>query len=225
LLENWQLFDGLFPLKHLSDIVAVDLKNKIESIEKNFNSLTRRYIKKCIKNGLAVNFYPKPSAGQLRKFWQLYTQTMEKHRAAEKYFFGYEFIKQHFPRNGFLVNCCDKEQRLAACAIFLFDDNKNILTYHLGSTNYDFKISPLRFLIYKTIIFGQQHGFKVVNLGGGQQPDDSLMTFKKGFSRSTEKFVIGKIILNKPIYDKLCSVKSDVHFFPGYRTNNRLSLI
>ena len=55
----------------------------------------------------------------------------------------------------------------------------------------------------------KKEGFKLFCLGGGKtpDPDDTLLRFKKRFSKKYFNFFTGKKIHNKEMYDFLCQKK------------------
>ena len=56
-----------------------------------------------------------------------------------------------------------------------------------------------------------------INFGGGltKDKDDPLLVFKKGFSKKTEEYYIGKCMFDNKLYNKLCKTWND-----KYKKNN-----
>ncbi len=220
--SNPEYFNNLFETEHINDIVLVDLNKGLDQIWADFSKNTKRYIRKGQKEFENVIVKKNPSNKELKLFQSLYIETMKKNKASERYFFNFEFIKDHFDLlNARLIYCEDFSGELGSAAIIL--ESPNSISYHLGASNYKFKNSPLRLILWESIKFGKDKGYEFFNLGGGLKKNDSLFKFKSGFSNITSKFYIGKIIFNKNIYKSLVTPETseEVNFFPIYRSLNK----
>jgi hypothetical protein len=220
--ENWKFFNRLLNISYLNDVVVVDGGKYLQEIWKTMSKTTRRYIKKSKKEFQNIIVNMSPPHKDIEEFYRLYIEVMKKHNASKKYFFSYEFIKDHFDilkDKSILIYCINNQNLIGASAIFLV--GSTYLHYHLGATNYNFKCSPLRLILWNAIVWSKNTGISLFNLGGGKGKNDTLFKFKAGFSNTYKKFYIGKIIFNEKVYKmliKLAGVNPDVNFFPAYRT-------
>ena len=96
------------------------------------------------------------------------------------------------------------DDELVGAAIFL--RGEGALHYHLSATNPDYRIPGVtNALLFKGIKLGLANKFYVLHLGGGNSndPEDSLLKFKKKMGNNINKFFIGKRIHNSETYSQL----------------------
>jgi hypothetical protein len=219
IIDNWRFFQGIINIKYLNDTVAIDLSQSIEDICNNMVKKTRYYTRKSLKEFEKVSIVNKPSEIEIKDFVSLYTKTMDKNKAAKKYYFSTNFIEDHYKFDNFLIYCKNADNIIGSSAIFL--KGSFIMHYHLSATNYDFQYPPSRATLWKAIEYAKENGFKWFHLGGGVSSNDSLFHFKKGFSNIYLPFYIGNIMFLKKPYEELVSLNSDSKenpdFFPLYR--------
>ena len=220
IFENWKFFNRILEIEYLNDVVIVDLAKDLEEIWKNMNKVTRRYIRKSQKEFENIVINDDPTDKEIKIFVSLYLETMKKQNATKKYLFSYEFVKDHFDLlKSLLLYCQNKSNEIGSSAIFL--KGTNLLHYHLGSTNYNFKTSPLRLSLWEAIKWAKENDFKLLLLGGGRGRNDSLFEFKRGFSKDIIPFYIGKKVFDVKAYQALLTVnpmpKTSDEYFPAYR--------
>ncbi len=219
ILENWKYLKGIIEVNYINDVVAIDLTESIEQIWRNMSKNTRYYSKKVQEEFEDIIIIKNPSKNEIDEFVSLYNETMDKNKASKKYYFSIDFIKDHFKLGTLLIYCKNKDNVLGSSAMFL--KGSKMMHYHLSATNYNFKISPTRAILWSAINRAKESGLKWFHLGGGRAENDSLFQFKKGFSKIIFPFHIGKIIFNNKVYDELTSLnsfsKQNPNFFPLYR--------
>jgi serine/alanine adding enzyme len=162
----------------------------------------------------------------------LYSSTMERVGAAERW---------NFPSDYFL-NCfnCLGGQRSSLFFSFLGDQvigacilihDFETIYYHFGGTDHRYHSEKPGFvMLHEAALWGARQEYKFFHLGGGVtgEPDDSLLKFKKGFSKKTAALYSYARVLHAPTYDTLCELKrsyeiqqqghaSDSTYFPLYR--------
>lgn len=218
-LKNWELLEEFINVRYLNDTVALDLTQSYEEICRNMSKKTRYYIRKALYEFEDYKIVKNPTQKEIEEFVELYNKTMEKNKAAKKYYFSIKFIEDHYKFDNLLIFCRNKDKKVGSSAIFL--KGSSIIHYHLSATNYEFQNPPSRAVLWKAIEWAKENGFKWLHFGGGVSKNDSLFHFKKGFSRTYLPFYIGKIIFNKEVYDDLTSLnslsKKSSGFFPLYR--------
>lgn len=78
-------------------------------------------------------------------------------------------------------------------------------------------------MLYEVALWGSEHGYKSLYLGGGVgSGEDNLFTFKRSFYKGElNHFYIGKKFFNREVYDELVRLRDgDINnpgFFPKYR--------
>lgn len=212
-----------------NQIVAIDLKKSEEEIWANFDSKNRNRIRKSKKSGVIVkqdlNFT------YIDKFYQLYYQTMDRNIASNYYYFDKQFFQNiiNFLSQDISLFHTFLENEIIASLMVIYA--KDFAHAHLSCANAKYlNLAPYNLLFYEVALWAKKQGFKYFVLGGGttSRPDDSLLRFKRRFSKKYFDFYIGKKVHNKKIYEFLCQKKlqyekeRDItevneNFFPLYR--------
>lgn len=214
-------------VKKRASIVYIELEQDEAFIRKNMSRGKKSSISKATRNGVKV--FRSKAEEDIYTFYQLYTATMQRNRAKEAYFFPRQFFRNLFlllEDNAELLSACYNDQVIAAMLLL---SNGNYIHYYLGGSDSDFQfLRPNDLLFYKAILWAKAQGHKIFNLGGGNEPGDSLYQFKYSFSKTTADFYIYSRIHDEEKYQILCHfrdeydkisgkeiVKSD--YFPEYR--------
>ena len=170
------------------------------------SSKNRNMIRKAEKNGLV--YKAEYDYESLEEFKDLYKETMTRLNADSFYFFDDEYFKRfkdNFRENSFL-GTVRKEGKLICAAIFMY--SKKYGHYHLEGSDSAFSgYGANNLLLWKTACEMHKLGIEKFHLGGGYDasPDNSLLKFKKAFSKNTENFYIGKNIYNDKEYERICN--------------------
>lgn len=206
LLKNSVAFNCIGNVIDDRHTVAIDLNEKIETIWMNeIHTKNRNIIKKGIKNELV--FVADYEYRYLNSFIDLYNETMNKLNANNFYYFEnsyYNLLEKNI-KNGFL-GVVLKDGKVLSSAIFFYSENYG--HYHLsGSDKSSLGFYPNNFMLWEAAKELKKHGVKSFHLGGGTNSDESnsLLEFKKKFSKSLYSFQIGKVIFNLNIYNTLCA--------------------
>ena len=112
-------------------------------------------------------------------------------------------------------------------SIMIFANGR--LNYHLSGSDIEYRnLAPSNLLLYKTALWGCEHGFRTFHLGGGVgSGEDNLYKFKAAFNKVSDyQFSIGKQVFDQQLYDELVGLRrrSDEAFdetsqyFPLYRS-------
>ena len=182
----------------------------------------RQQIRKNVKRGYSIETTPGPQTGaELRaEFLVVYTQTMDRTEAADRYFFdaGYFDSVLSSPRT-WLVVAREPEGAVAAASIAAASDG--LLHYYLsGTADGCLRDSPMKNLLAGMIEFSGELEMPL-NLGGGITPGDRLEEFKRGFANREEQWFTSEMICDRTAYDDLtrrAGVAADSDFFPAYRS-------
>ena len=203
--RNHLLAKDNYALEHNRTTVYVQLNTEDENFDpiSSFSPARLRNYKKSLNSELVIKV-----SRSIHNFQEIYEKTMCRLSASEYL----RFSSEYFAHLANIVQNSDEilifevhrhNQCIAASMIF---NEKNALHYHLGGMDKDFKeFYPSVYLFSEVIKFGNSRNRKILHLGGGLSMDqnDGLFRFKKGFSRTTLDFYIGKKIHNHPVYKEL----------------------
>ena len=227
--KNHRFFlDSDIKCKFVRNTIKMNLALKIEDILKTMNTSTRNNIRKAIKNELNVFFKVNPTLEDIKVFYKIYSENMNRLETYDYYKFSFEFFLNTFTflkENSELVFVC-KGDNIISSTIFLFGNN--IVHYHLGGSLEQYLyLRPNNITLYEEALKHKSMGKKYLHLGGGYRGNDSLYSFKKGFNTNgVLDFFIGAKIFDEKAYNLLVNkwrernylgkdFRSD--FFPLYR--------
>lgn len=187
--------------------VAINLDGSENDIWLNeIHTQNRNVIRKAAKSGLVFN--ADYSFTALDDFRRLYRATMDKLSADGFYYFDnnyFERFRTLLPDS--FIGTVSHDEKVIAAAIFMHSGPYG--HYHLSGSDVDYlKLSPNNFMLWNAALELKKHGVRLFHLGGGTDgsPDNSLFRFKHRFSKELMDFHIGKIIFNKPEYDRVCAM-------------------
>jgi hypothetical protein len=167
--------------------------------------------------GYKIARLEEPDPDQRAAFQRLYTETMERTGATERYFFEDAYFTAVLAEpSAELFMCTDPEGAPAAGAIGVRSDG--ILHYYLGGTSdRHLEASPMKNLFAAMIDVAAVERIPL-NLGGGLAPGDGLERFKRGFANATMPFRTAELVLDEEAYARLsASAPGPAGFFPAYR--------
>ena len=196
------------------DVVIKELSGDILS---SYNSKTRNIIKRACEK---VKFQ---ESRDIDKFIKLYNETMKKNKANKFYYFSKNYYENLLRNENIKLYEIEYNKNIVSMGFFMFGDN--IGHYHLSANNdTSYKINANYALLHKTFLEAQKRGLKYIMLGGGttSSREDSLLNFKKKFSKLLKPFYIGGIIFNKEKYEEYINLwqqqsNKDIKYFLKYR--------
>lgn len=220
------------PMKEVSDVI--DLGKTVsfhldspEVIWQNIVPKNRNMIRKAEKNG--VEIHHAADMALFEDFVRIYNATMDKDNAEEYYYFGEDFYKSiHEDLDGhYEMFYATYEGQIIAMSIMLFANKQ--MHYHLSGSVLEYRnLAPSNLLLYKAALWGCEHGYKTLHLGGGVgSGEDNLYKFKAAFNRESDyQFSIAKMVFDQEKYDALVeeravrdtSFNRESKFFPLYRS-------
>jgi serine/alanine adding enzyme len=208
------------------EIVFVDTSlTETQLWERSFNHSCRKNIKRAQREG--VQAFEATEAGDIKEFYRIYTQTMDRNQATGRYYFPLDYFMAFFEylsANARFVLAAYRDQVVAA-TLYLHDD-ANVYSY-LGGADHAFQeIRPTNAIIYDTICWAQQHEKQRLILGGGYRADDGIFRFKSSFSSLRASFRVYRRIHMPGEYAALCDAWSAYYgcplqssdYFPAYRS-------
>lgn len=225
ILKNSDNSKMLCEVIDLGKTISIDLKDE-ETIWNNLISKNRNVIRKAEKMG--VQIHQGKGKELLRKFKQIYDETMRSDNANEYYFFNdafYNSIAESLTGN-YEIFYATLNDEIISMAIILFENDQ--VHYHLSGSKREYRsYAPSNLLLYRVSLWGYENGYKSFHLGGGVgSGEDPLYKFKAAFNRnSNNQFSVGKLIVDNDTYHKLVKLRANEsdfnissNFFPLYRS-------
>ncbi len=223
LLQNQRFCNGFFDRLFLhQDNVIVELEQDEADILKRCRPSYRQCITKAATAGLS--FERATLEGAAGFFADMYSETMARHNQTGYLNFPRNYFEALFANLGgdlILFKVC-LEGKVAAAALFLrFDDR---MDYFLAASDKKLlHLHPTHFLLFETFRWARKEGCRQLQLGGGR---DSLVFFKRGFSKLTKPYHVAHHVHDADAYDELAQARNDypdarpgycADFFPAYR--------
>ena len=204
LLNNQSLTSPRMRTYYSRHTVGLDLCLSMDEIwTQQFSSKNRNMIRKAEKEGVTII-----ESDDYVTFKKLYDGTMTNLNAEDYYFFPqsyYDEYKQSFKDDSVLCLAV-YEGKVIAGSMFMF--SKDYAHYHLSARDREYsKYAANNLILWYGIQKAKERGCKWFHFGGGTTGDDndSLLRFKKDFSKTICEFWIGKKIHNQEIYDQVVS--------------------
>jgi len=206
LMKNYRYVNGSCRVALDRETIGVGLDCSKEELWRSYPSIQRNMVRKALRHGLVCE--EKPIAQGLKAFKGLYDKTMEYVQARNYYYFSDRYFD--YLRDGlgdkvrtFVVRDAN---RIVAAGLFLVHGDR--IHYHLAGSDLAYrKFAPNNLLLHTVALWGQEHGFRWLHLGGGRTPssDDSLFRFKASISRLRLPFYVGRKVHNREVYEGLCA--------------------
>lgn len=179
----------------------------------------RQQVKRNTENGFETEILhgPDTPASDREGFARVYTETMERRKAKDRYFYPDAYFARILQsEQSHLAVTCDGDGEVAAASIVVLSDG--FLHYYLtGSSEARWEESPTKNLVTALVDWSYELGLPL-SLGGGiKEDDDKLAMFKRGFSNRTERWQTSEIVCNEEAYARLSSANTPDGFFPAYR--------
>ncbi|MDP2366136.1 MAG: GNAT family N-acetyltransferase [Ignavibacteria bacterium] len=204
LLGNQTFSEDFLNVIYDRQTVYVDLTQKYDDIYKNYTRSARHNLNKSLANNLNVIIY-KNKFPYKKEFIEMYNETMDKVHAENFLYFSDDYFENTFNLPSSVQFVVFKDNNPIASSLSL--GAENYLHVHFKASKSDYlSFRPNNLLFDEIIKYGIEKGFKGIHVGGGRtsSADDSLLRFKKNFSKTTRGFYIGKKIYNESIYKQVC---------------------
>ena len=187
--------------------IYIDFEPELDQIWSGLPSGQRSQIRQAIKYGLSVR------SGDQRDmidiFYPMYRANLEVLSAHDHTYFKqdyFEFLSTKMQEAVDLL-IVEKDGNPIASAIFLRGDD--FYHYHLSASLYEFqRFRPNNLMLYEAIKLGKSLGLKKFHLGGGRSdaPDDTLLRFKRSFSKAIADYYVARSIISPGKYRKLAEL-------------------
>lgn len=220
LLNNQRLASPQMKTFYSRHTVALDLTDD-DIWMHQISSKNRNMIRKAEKEGVTI-----VESDDYETFRKLYDGTMTDLHAEDFYFFPpsyYDEYKQTFKDNSLLCLAM-LGGKVIAGSMFMFSDD--YAHYHLSARDREYsRYAANNLILWYGIQKAKERGCKWFHFGGGTtgEDDDSLLKFKKEFSKTFCEFWIGKRVHNQKVYDQI--VEQWKTKFPESFEYNRVKLL
>ena len=200
--------------------VALDLTDD-DIWTHQISSKNRNMIRKAEKEEVTI-----VESDDYETFRRLYDGTMTDLHAEDFYFFPksyYDEYKQTFKGESMLCLAMLDGKAIAG-SMFMFSDD--YAHYHLSARDREYsRYAANNLILWYAIQKAKERGCKWFHFGGGTtgNDDDSLLKFKKEFSKTLCEFWIGKRVHNQAVYDQI--VEQWITNYPKSYEQNKVKLL
>ncbi|MEN6349503.1 MAG: GNAT family N-acetyltransferase [Syntrophomonas sp.] len=189
LLNNWLYYRG----EVVADRQTVWIDLNGGDLLSTYLVRARTAIRKAGKNGVRVEWWDYSRFGEV--FPTLYFGVMKELNARPFYYFSPAYFNRLLPWPHSHLATALVEDKVIAAAVFLI--NGDIMEYHLSASTLPGKnLGAGNLILHEAALRGRKLGCRCLHLGGGtdNNPDNSLLFFKAGFSEQRALFRTGKHI-------------------------------
>lgn len=220
LLNNQKLASPKMKTLFSRHTVALDLSDD-DIWMHQISSKNRNMIRKAEKEGVSI-----VESDDYETFRKLYDGTMSDLHAESFYFFPpsyYEEYKHTFNDKSLLCLAM-LDGKVIAGSMFMFSDN--YAHYHLSARDREYsRYAANNLILWYGIQKAKERGCKWFHFGGGTtgEEHDSLLKFKKEFSKTLCEFWIGKRVHNQVVYNQIVEQWKTNH--PDSYDHNKVKLL
>lgn len=170
------------PVEEISDNVVIGLAGGADALWESYESKVRRWVTVAERAGLEVEV--DEEGRRLDAFLAVYRSTMDRHGASAWYYFPRSFFEDIIGRlrGQFAFFCTLSQGEVVSSDLVLVSAER--VYYFLGGTlESAFPLGPNYLLKHRIAVWALEHGKKSCVLGGGYEPHDSLLRYKRAFAR------------------------------------------
>jgi hypothetical protein len=206
LLENVALVT-MGAVAGLGETVCIDLSLSPATQMACYRKSHRYEVRKARRQGMQV--YQDQDWTHFDDFFQLYTVTMRKVDADERYYFDRRYFLRLREALGERLQLFVAQQDGIVCSAALFIHTGDIIQYHLAGSDPDYaKLAPSKLVLDEARLWGNSLGTHFLHLGGGVgSRKDSLFSFKAGFSPLRCKFFVWHYTVLPEMYSQLVDAR------------------
>lgn len=200
LLNNQKLASPKMKTFFSRHTVALDLTDD-DIWMHQISSKNRNMIRKAEKEGVTII-----ESDDYETFRKLYNGTMSDLHAEHFYFFPPEYYSEykHTFKDESLLCLAIYDGKVIAGSMFMYSDD--YAHYHLSARDREYsRYAANNLILWYGIQKAKERGCKWLHFGGGTTGDDndSLLKFKRDFSKTLGEFWIGKRVHNETIFNEI----------------------
>lgn len=217
------------PAKTLAPNIVVPLSGGAEALWAGYEGKVRRWVRRAEEAGLTVEV--DVEGKRVGAFVSVYTHTMERRGADAWYFFPLTFFQaiiRNLPGQYAFFHTLRAGEVVSSDLVLCSEEN---VYYFLGGTHSDaFELGPNYLLKHTVATWAITAGKKAYVLGGGYEPNDSLLRYKRAYARRGEvPFRVAQLIHDEAALAELAATRAAYEqqqarawaprpgFFPPYR--------
>ena len=181
----------------------VILINLNENFYNNLQSRVRSTIKKILQNNYKISI---KNTFNVDEVMNIYYDNMKLLKANNFYFFNKDYFNSLSIFQNSKIFSYYENNKLLAFIIILYSKSAKVAEYHLGSASLEGKKKNImKLLIFEAVTFFKENNYNILYLGGGRtvSDNDSLLQFKKLFSKDSLDFFVSSEIYDLPKYNFL----------------------
>jgi FemAB family len=215
------------------ETVSVDLRISESQIWSSTRSGHKSTINKCKRLGMTAKMVP--ITEYLDEFTKIYQETMERVGAVKKYYaFDDQYFDQMHNALGEKLHLCIVEYESEVACVGLYTESCGIVQSTLGGTKNKYvALSPSSLETDYARYWAKERGNEFLHLGGGVgASQDSVYSFKAGFSKLRHTFLTLRLIIDEAKYRYLVDRRAkylntesqkliNSNFFPAYRSQEK----
>ncbi len=215
----------------------LNIKGKIIDAEtqwRKFEHKVRKNVKKAMRENLESKiFYINITEKDIKDFYDIYIDTMERTEADEFFSFSFNGFVNFIQNNKlFSAICTIYSNNIPISSELLLVSNDSIFSFLGGTKEEYFHLRPNDFLKYEVINWARDKGKKNYVLGGGYGYEDGIFKYKKSFfPDDVVSYMTGRKIIDEKNYISFVEFASkeriknnmgelninDTSFFPLYK--------
>jgi hypothetical protein len=216
LMAQQRILSGLGECPVLGPTVSIDLALPSDVQFARYRKNHRYEINRLRRMG--ATFQDDTELRHLEEFVSMYEATMVRAEAADHYFFERDYFHDVVRMPGAHLFICKLEGKTICGGVFILCGG--IVEDHLtGSRPEFYRLAPTKLLIDGVRLWANEQKARVLHLGGGLgSEEDSLFTFKTGFSDRRHDFSVWRWVVDKRACDRLCKEKASWNVRKGLRS-------
>lgn len=190
-------------------------------LDRNYADIFAGYRKQLRYELRQAHTFTFEQSSDVKTFFEIYSQNMKRVHAHDDYFFELSYLTSLCSIDGVQLRiACDEKGPVAGAVII---SHNNRLFYHLGATtDRALEGSPMKYLLNDIINeYAGGPALEMILGGGLGGKNDSLLRFKRGFSKDTYDVNALRIVLDIHKYSLLTksAEAKNLHlgYFPAYR--------
>jgi FemAB family len=212
------------------ETISVDLRITESQIWSSTRSGHKSTINKCKRLGMEAKIVP--LSEYLDEFTNIYQETMNRVGATQGYYsFDLDYYREMGKILGDKLHLCIVNHENEVACVGIYTEVCGIVQSTLGGTKDKFvHLSPSSLETDYARYWAKERGNEFLHLGGGVgASQDSVYSFKKGFSKLQHTFMTLRLIVDEDKYNYLTNLRAkslntsyekllQSGFFPAYRS-------
>lgn len=170
------------PVEEIAPNVVIDLDGGLAGLRRGYESKVGRWVSTAERAGLVVEV--DEEGRRLDAFLRVYKDTMDRCHADPWYYFPRAFFEAIVGglRGHFAIFSTLSAGEVVSSDLVLLSAER--VYYFLGGTlEAAFPLGPNYLLKHSIAVWALEHGKRTCVLGGGYQPHDGLLRYKRAFAR------------------------------------------